>query len=574
MKIYEKLREKPFFLKDSQINWVKDTLAGMSEEEKIGQLFCLIAYSDNEDYLKGLAREYHAGGVMGRPMPAEAVCKFSSVLQENAKIPMLIAANFEAGGDGLVKEGTNVGPNMQVAATGNADFAAAQGRISAEEGLAVGANWAFAPVIDIDNNFRNPITATRTYGADADMVARCGAAYTKAAQERGMAVSIKHFPGDGVDERDQHLVTSINSLSCEEWDESYGKAYRAGIEAGALTVMVGHIMQPAYSRRLNPSIRDEDIMPATLSPELLNGLLRDKLNFNGMIVTDATTMAGMAIPMDRRRLVPHAIAAGCDMFLFTKNLDEDYRYMREGLENGTLTPERLDEAVIRILAVKAALKLPEKKADGTLIPDPDRALQVLNHPEHKQIEADCADQSVTLVKNIEGILPLDAGKQKRILLYPLLPVGPSFHAANLDSVASMMKAALEKEGFAVDVFQSNEAAGLEGMAASYEETAAQYDLMMYVGNLATKSNQTVVRIEWAFPMGADCPIYINRIPTIFVSFANPYHLLDAPRIKTFINAYSFKPSTVQAVVDKLMGRSEFKGTSPVDPFCGRWDTHL
>ena len=572
MNIYDKLRQSPFHLDDTGVEWVRGTLGTMTTDEKIGQLFCLINYTNDEAYLKDLAVKYKAGGVMGRPQGAKGVCESVAVLQREAKIPMLIAANFEAGGDGLVAEGTNIGPNMQASATGDPAFAARQGEVSAVEGGAVGANWAFAPVIDIDMNFRNPITATRTYGADVDMVRDCGVAYTKACQERGMAVSIKHFPGDGVDERDQHLVTSINSLSCEEWEETYGRVYRAGIEAGALTVMVGHIMQPAWSRRLVPNIKDEDIMPATLAPELLNGLLRERLGFNGMIVTDATTMAGMVIPMSREKLVPYTIAAGCDMFLFAKNLDEDYEYMTRGVENGTITPERLDEAVARILAVKAALGLPEKKADGSLIPDLARAEAALGNPEFKAAEAECADRAVTLVKNLDGILPLDPGKHKRVLLYPLVSTGPSFFAGGQD-IAAEMKEALEKEGFLVDIFESG-AGGFEGLMGSYQDVTEKYDLLLYVANLATKSNQTTVRIEWAQPMGANCPIYINSVPTVFVSFANPYHLLDVPRVRTFINVYSYKPANLRAVIGKLLGRTQFKGRSPVDAFCGRWDTQL
>lgn len=143
--------------------------------------------------------------------------------------------------------------------------------MAATEGMSVGANYAFAPVIDIDYNFRNPITNTRLYGDNAEFVAKAGAAFTRAVQSKGMCVSLKHFPGDGVDERDQHLVTSINSLSCSEWDATYGRVFREGIEAGALTVMVGHIMLPAYTKALIPGIKDEEIMPATLAPELING---------------------------------------------------------------------------------------------------------------------------------------------------------------------------------------------------------------------------------------------------------------------------------------------------------------
>jgi len=566
------LKANPFHLSDKQVNWVKNTLAGMTQEEKIGQLFCMIARSSEEDYLNSLNTEYHIGGFMGRQMPLEEVCSTAAISQASAKIPLLIAANFEAGGDGLIKEGTNIGPNLQIGATRDPEFAAKQAYVCAREGLAAGANYAFAPVIDIDKNFRNPIMATRLFGSDPELVKNCGVAYTKAAQGLGMAVSIKHFPGDGVDERDQHLVTSINSLSCEEWDESFGEAYQASIDAGALTVMIGHIMLPEYSRKLCPGIKDEDIMPATLAPELLNGLLREKLGFNGMIITDATTMAGMCIPMEREKSVPFTIAAGCDMFLFTKNMEEDYRFMKQGVENGTITQERLEDAVTRILATKAALKLPEKKENGTLIPNLAEAKKIVGCAEHKAIEIECSDKAVTLIKNKDGILPLDAKKYKRVLLYPIVMTGENFFGGDSGTETAEIKAALEKEGFVVTVFETS--GGFEGTVKPSAEIKDNYDLIIYAANLSTKSNQTTVRIEWAQPMGANVPNYINVVPTIFISFANPYHLLDVPRIRTFINAYKFKPANVEAVMDKLMGRSEFKGISPVDAFCGKWDTKL
>lgn len=569
---YSLLEKKPFHLTKEDLNWVKNALEGMTTKEKIGQLFCLIAYSSEEEELKSYVTKYKIGGCMGRPMPLEEICSTITCLQKNTKIPLLISANFEAGGDGLIKEGTNIGPNMQVAAAGTSEFAGKMGYVCGREGTAVGANWAFAPVIDIDKNFRNPIMATRLFSSDDNLVKECGVAYTKACQEQGMAVSIKHFPGDGVDERDQHLVTSINSLSCEEWDATFGEVYKACIDAGAKTVMVGHIMQPAYSRKLKPGIKDEDIMPATLAPELINGLLREKLGFNGMIVTDATTMAGMCIPMSRKKAVPYTIAAGCDMFLFTKNLDEDYEFMKAGVEDGTITTERLNEAVLRILGLKAALKLHKKQMEGSLIPDIEKAREIVGCKEHKDIELDCADKSVTLVKNKQGLLPLKAENYKRVLLYPIISGENALGYAGGEDVTETMKEALEKEGFTVDIFEAPK--GLEGRTARYQDMLDKYDLLIYVGNMITKSNQTVVRIEWAQPMGANCPNYQADIPTMFISFANPYHLIDVPRIRTYINAYKFKKTNVDAVMDKILGRSEFKGKDPVDSFCGMWDTKL
>lgn len=565
------LQAKPFYLSDEDIRWVETTLAGMSLDEKIGQLFCLIIRTLDEAYLNDLVRQVKPGGLMLRHMPASEAVTVNRFLQESSKIPLLLAANFERGGDGLAVEGTSLGTPMQVAATDDDRLAYRLGVVCGREGAAVGANWAFAPIIDIDFNFRNPITNIRTFGSDPARVRRMGVQYVQGVQENGLAASIKHFPGDGVDERDQHLVTSVNSLSCEEWDATYGAAYQACIEAGAMTVMAGHILQPAYTRKLNPGILDKDILPATLSYELITQLLKEQLGFNGLVVTDATTMAGMTIPMPRARAVPQAIAAGCDMFLFTRNLEEDFGYMRQGLADGVITSERLNEALRRIFGLKAALKLHRKQAAGKLVPSLDEAMKTLGTAEHKAWAAECADKSVTLVKSEAGVLPISAAKTKRVLLYDIESEQSFFEPVKV-SVAETFQKLLELEGFQVERFNPNQ--GMEGMMMPYSAITGKYDLILYLVRLATKSNQTVVRIEWAQPMGANVPIYMTCVPTIFISVGNPYHLLDAPRVRTYINTYHSTEVVLQALVDKLVGRSEFKGKSPVDAFCGMWDTHL
>lgn len=565
------LKGKPFYLNDKDIQWVESTLAGMTLEEKIGQLFCLVAYTNDQELLRKYAADYKAGGLMCRPMTAVQNMDAVKILQENARIPMLIAANLERGGASVVDEGTCIGSQLQVAATDDDDMAYKLGVVCGREGAAVGINWAFAPIIDIDYNFRNPITNSRTFGSDAERVKRMGAAYVKGLQEYGLAASIKHFPGDGVDERDQHLVTSVNSLSCEDWDQTYGAAYKESIDAGAMTVMVGHIMQPAYTKKMNPEIMEEDILPASLSHELTTKLLKEQLGFNGLVVTDATTMAGMLIPMPRSKAVPLAIAAGCDMFLFSRNLDEDYGYMKKGIEEGVITQERLQEALTKILALKAALKLHRKKEEGTLVPSPAEAMKVLGSNEHKAWAVECADKSVTLVKKEENVLPLSPEKYKKVLFYDI-ESSEGYAYSVRSGVARMFREKLEQEGFDIDGFDPNK--GMEGRMTPFSAIAEKYDLILYLANLKTKSNQTIVRIEWSQPMGANVPVYMTSVPTIFISVENPYHLLDVPRVRTFINTYYSNDEVLDALVDKLLGRSEFKGTNPVDPFCGRWDAKL
>ena len=562
------LKAKPFYLSDEDEAWVRSALDSMTEEEKVSQLFCLIAYSSEEGYLNFLARELKIGGIMCRTMPSDEVIETVSRIQSASRIPMLIAANLEAGGNGVSTEGTRLGCEMAIAAANDIRFARSLGEICGKEGSALGVNWAFAPIVDIDMNFRNPITNTRTFGADPETVAALGVEYIREIQSHGVAAAAKHFPGDGVDERDQHLVSTVNSLSCEEWDKTYGMIYRSCIDAGVKTVMVGHILQPAWSKALAPDIKDEDILPASLSPEIVTGLLKEKLGFNGLVITDSTTMAGLASAMERKKAVPQAIAAGCDMFLFTKNLEEDMGFMLQGVKDGVITKERLDDAVTKILALKASLQL-HKKSN---IPDPEEVKLVVGNADFKALAYECADASITLVKNKQEVLPISPEKYKRVLFYSIQSdEGQMGYGVDSSANGHFMEK-LRNCGFEVTEFVPKP--GFEGMMTSSEEIKNNYDLIIYSANMATKSNQTVVRIEWCQPMGANVPTYMHSVPTIFVSLENPYHLLDAPRVKTYINTYGSTDIILDSLIEKLTGKSPFKGSSPVDAFCGKWDTKL
>ena len=558
------LKSKPFLLGDEDISWVKETLKNMNLKEKIGQLFCPVGSTDNEAELKAFLKEFNPGGMMYRPAKGEDIRRTHEILQSNSKIPLLLGANLESGGNGIATDGTYYGKQMQVAATNDNKMAYKLGVVCGKEANSVGCNWAFAPIVDIDMNFRSKITNVRTFGSNENRVLDMAKEYIKGINENGVIAAIKHFPGDGVDERDQHLLSSVNSLNTEEWDKTYGKIYSQMIEEGVQSVMVGHILLPNYSKKLNPNLKDEEIMPATLAPELLNGLLREKLGFNGLIVTDATAMIGFNVAERREIAVPKAIAAGCDVFLFNKNIKEDFEFMMAGIEKGILTEERVDEAVTRILATKASFGLHKNK----LVPD-ESELKVLKCKEHEEWARECADKSVTLVKDTQGLLPITSDKYKRIRLY-ILGEDNDGGFKDGDSATSKVKEKLEKQGFEVNVFDNKKLDFREVFDGGINDLKDKYDLVIYVANVETASNQTTVRLNWIHLMAANAPWFVKDIPTMFISLANPYHLLDVPMIKTFINAYSASEYVVDAVVEKITGKSEFKGVNPVDPFCNVW----
>lgn len=533
------LKRKPFYLDDTAIEWVNNTLNGLTEDEKIGQLFFPIGFSTEKEYLNHL-RSLGIGGLFFRPGVAEEVQQTYEYMQRTSKVPLLTAANLEDGGNGSSIEGTAFGNQMAVAATNQTSDAYTLGKIASSEGKAVGVNFGFSPVVDLDLNFRNPITNVRTYGSDVERVIKNAKEYIQAFHDNGIMTSIKHFPGDGVDERDQHLLTSINSLSVDNWKKTFGKVYQELIDFGSKAVMVGHIAFPAYSG---------DEMPATLSPQLLQDLLRNELGFNGLTITDATPMVGFCSAMKRSEAVPYTIQAGCDMLLFNRVLEEDIQYMKDGLSKGILTKERLDEAVTRILATKASLGLHQTINHGTA-----------KFEDFREEQLDLADRSITLVKDTQNMLPLSVEKHKRVLLQLL----GSFDSN--ERVLEKIKAELEKRDFEITVYEPETNFFDLGTVTSFSN---DYDAVLYVANIQNASNQTVTRVHWhtLFGLGNNLPWFTKEVPTMLLSFGNPYHLYDLPMVDTVINAYCNYDHFIEMAIKKVTGESSFKGVSPVNPFC-------
>lgn len=580
------LTAKPYYLNEEQIKWVKDTIAGMSLEEKIGQLFINMGSSREEGYLKGVLNNYHIGGVRYNPGTAEEVYDQNKILQENSKIPLLVAANTEAGGDGACTDGTYVGHEIKVAATRDEHLAYRMGQIAGEEAAAIGCNWSFAPIVGLLKNWRNPILSVRTWSDDPDLNIKLSLAYMKGIQEFGIAPAAKHFPGDGSDERDQHLSFAPNHSTVEEWDNSFGKVFQALIDAGVPSIMAGHIGLPSYVRYFKPDATlQEANLPATLNKYLITDLLRKKMGFNGVVVTDASHMVGMTGTMKRRDLLPTAIAAGVDLFLFFNDPDEDFQWMMDGYKNGVITDERLNDALMHILGLKAHIGL--NKGFKFLEHSKEEQLAHIGKPENKKVAHEVTDKAITLVKNKEHIFPISPAKQKRVLLVDVKGHEGGFGmimGGSSKRPVDVMKELLEKEGFTVTIWQSLEdqvkdlppekrraaVANVYAQKRPISELTDNYDLIINMAKVVPNTDQ---RIQWPASKGTpDIPFYIHEVPTIFVSVNSPFHLADVPQVQTYINCYDDQQDTLEALVDKMLGRSEFKGQSPVDAFCGFEDT--
>lgn len=588
------MKANPFYLSDEDCKWVEDTIAGMTLDEKVGQLFFNMGSSRDEEYLKMTVEKYHIGGIRYNPATADEVHEQNRILQENSKIPLIIACNTENGGDGACVDGTTIGSQTKIGAARDAKYAYHLGYMSNKEAAAIGCNLSFAPVSDILYNWENPVIGLRTYGNNVDRVVEMTKAYLDGAHANpGFCCAAKHFPGDGLDFRDQHVANSVNDFSCEEWDATFGKVYRNLIDNGLEAVMAGHIMQPAYTRYFNPDIQDDDIMPATLSPELINGLLRKKLGFNGMVLTDASHMVGLTCRMKRQDLMPAAIAAGVDMFLFFNDMDEDFESMKQGVLDGRITEERLSDALHRILALKAHMGL-HKKAKTELVPPKAQVHEIVGCEEHKAMQKEISEKAVTLVKyKDKDVLPLTPERYKRIMIVYVkgleAPGIGSLMAHNKVSPAEKLKEKLEAKGFEVFIYESPVQKILKEM-----QEGGKPDLNLYfAGKSAIKDfvgNQdliiTLVDIAGGFqPVarpafgmtkgGGEIPWYVFELPVIVVGTKQPFVLADIPQARTYINTYDTLDSTFDALTEKLMkGADAFTGQDPVDSYCGIWDTRI
>ena len=588
------MKAKPFYLSDEDCKWVEDTINGMTLDEKVGQLFFNMGSSRDEDYLKMTVEKYHIGGIRYNPASADEVHEQNRILQENSKIPLIIACNTENGGEGACVDGTTIGSQTKIGATRNTQYAYNLGYMSNKEAAAIGCNLSFAPVSDILYNWENPVIGLRTYGNDVDRVMEMSKAYLDGAHANpGFCCAAKHFPGDGLDFRDQHVANSVNDFSCEEWDATFGKVYQNLIDNGLDAIMAGHIMQPAYTRYFNPEIADDDIMPATLSPELISGLLRKKLGFNGMVLTDASHMVGLTCRMKRRDLMPAAIAAGVDMFLFFNEMDEDFESMKQGVLDGRITEERLSDALHRILALKAHMGL-HKKAKTELVPPKSQVHEIVGCEEHKAMQKEISDKAVTLVKyKDKDVLPLTPERYKRIMIVYVkgleAPGLVSLMGRGKVSPAEKLKEKLEEQGFEVFIYESPIQKILKEM-----EKGGKPDVNVYfAGKSPIKdfvANQdaiiTLVDIAGGFqPVarpafgmtkgGGEIPWYVFELPVIVVGTKQPFVLADIPQARTYINTYDTLDSTLDALVGKLMkGADAFTGQDPVDSYCGIWDTRL
>jgi len=343
----------------------------------------------------------------------------------------------------------------------------------------------------------------------------------------------------------------------KQWSKTFGKLYGGLIEQGILSIMSAHIALPAYMKGKEGL---EKLRPASINRHLNLKLLRKDLGFEGLIISDATPMGGLTSYSAREEHVPEVIENGCDVFLFSNNPEADLKFMLKGLQDKRLSEKRLEEAVTRILALKAALGLHKMSIDQRIKPLAE-VREIVKSPKHLNLARQAAQKSITLVKDVKKLLPLTPQKYKRITIIdrgaPNMFGGPR---KEMKVFADELRA----RGFELNA--------LDGKKAPTKENT---DLLLYV--MATESSLGLshIHIEWmAEHKGFDQGMarYWHNIPTLMISFGHAYYLRDAPRMPTYVNAYSTGEAVQRAAAEALCAKAKMKGKSPVDAFAGAPDS--
>ena len=541
------LRKAPFGLDRAAIDWVNATKAQMTQAEKIGQLFVFHSMGQDPDELALLAQLKPAGITRNFSADLGYEAQFIDTLQGAAKVPLFISADLE-GSRMSLPVGTEVPNPLALAAVNDIQASRTISRIMAQEARAIGINWSFTPVIDINAAFRSAIVATRGFGSSVDTIEAQALAQIDEFQSAGVAATVKHWPGEGYDDRDQHLVTTINPLSMADWEASFGRLYRAAIAQGVMSVMSAHIALPSFVLAQDPDAGVEAYRPAAVSKALNLDLLRGKLGFNGLIVSDATPMAGFGSWAARDQMLPEVIENGCDIILFCRDPVADVALITAAVADGRISATRLDEALTRILGLKAWAGL-HKGA-------PKVNKGALARPENAAAAQGITQRAPTLVKDVQGLLPLSPDKHKRVLVVTSGIIVPFFPQPIPFDLPELLRA----EGFEVTLH-----------SAATQPNAADYDLMLYLFGEETLLTRGRIFLDWLKVTGnfeQAMARHWHEIPTLMISFGYPYYLYDAPRAPTYVNAYATMPSMQRAVVDCLLGRAPWNRHSPVDAFCG------
>ena len=536
--------------------WVESTLRKMSVDEKIGQLLFTTYYggftaTDSPAYQQLLhdVQDLHVGGfiVITHSSPLGVVksqayptAVLANQIQAKSKLPLLIGADFERGTAMRYDEGTSFPTAMAVAAGGDPKDPYTMGKVTALEARATGVNWVYAPDSDVNNNPANPIINTRSFGENPQRVAEFVKEFIRGAQENGALATAKHFPGHGDTSADSHIDLPVISASRDRLEHLELVPFHAAIAAKVGSIMTGHLQVPALEPDPNT--------PATLSSNILQGLLRKELGFRGLIITDAMDMGGITVRYAPGDAAVRAVVAGVDCLLMPPVPDAAFEALRDAVKSGRISKQRLDESVRRILQAKARLGLQQNR------------LVDVNAINHKfgsvawQKEAqEVSDRGVTLLRDTPHRLPLDGTKPSRALLLALYSDPEPYPGEDLerelrsrfDSVTTLR----------ADTRFVNASTLKLPPPDSYDIAIVAFFVRVSdrKGNVDVPPEQAALA-EQAYKTGK---------PIITVGFGSPYLIERFPQAETWLAAFGISDVAQISVARALFGEIPVRGHLPV-----------
>ncbi len=477
----------------------------------------------------------------GRKASIKEHKKWIERVTRTAKIPMLIGVDFENGTGYAFYEGSKVGTGATIGAAYDKELTFKLNASVAREVKAAGANWRWTPVVDNIGRFSASIT--RTFSDDPDKKVELALEAMHGMESEGIASTIKHFPGgDPCEYRDSHLVSTKNNTSYEDWKEGQGKIFQRLIDAGATAVMVGHSAFPAIDDEMNNGV----YVPSSLSKKIVQGLLRDEMGFDGIVITDAIGMTGLQSFCSKEEILIRAINAGNDILLGVETYAFDVVY--KAVLDGKIPMSRIDESCERVLKFKEKLGLFEEKQKEEI--NIDEQIKITG-----EINRKICEKSITLLYDHNNLLPVSKENVKKVAIIALS------HKEDFDSDLAIMKSEFEKRGAQTDVYN----VPLPGSSLQLRQIEEECDLIIYAAYVSSHNPMgmpTLYGDKARFIANA----FVDGVEkTIGVSLGYPYvHYDMLTGARTFANIYSPAPESQIAFVKAVYGEIGFEGISPVD----------
>lgn len=463
--------------------------------------------------------------------------------QKYTDIPVIVSADVENGPGNAIKGTPDLPYQMAWGAADDVELVEKIGYHTGKICRQNGVHWTFSPVVDLNYNFQSTDVNVRAISDSPEHVVKIASAIIKGMQtDNNMVATCKHFPGSGVDERNSHFLTSINYLSKEEWMSTYGKIYKEMIKLGVPAIMVGHTALPAYEKDVDDFY---GCPPCVFSKSLMTDLLKGELGFDGCIVSDAMSMIGAsAMVEDLNEIAVKFIEAGGDMILFPESTD--YDSVLQAVKQGRISIDRIKDAVSRVLVLKEKAGLFSNRRNES-----DEGFEKISYYGQK-----LADKSITVVRDVNNILPLKLKERSKILM--LTMIEPHFQRKPTGEEFRPMIEEFEKNGHSVTQI----------VTAKHKEVKAimdNYDAVLLNCRMSSQDyHGATMRIGWNNIMVLWRAYVLQHPNFVFTSFGDPYKLYDAPYLKTYINAYSDSPYSQRAVAKLLMGQIKPEGKNPVE----------